>query len=69
MKRSAPRSAPLAARDRVRLAYAPRLRGVVVAAGPEQSEVRLDGERVPRAYVNEDLVKLPARAKSRRGEP
>lgn len=53
--------------DRVAVRYARHRRGKVVSPGPEQSEVRLDGERADRVYVNEDLIKLVLRRRRRSG--
>lgn len=54
--------------DRVRLDYEPGRRGIVVAAGPEQSEVRWDGARRgdTQVHLNKDLVRLVERARSGR---
>lgn len=62
---------PLRSGDRVRLDYDPGLRGTVVGAGPEQTEVRWDGSRRGdvRIHRNEDLVKLVKRAGRRDGLP
>lgn len=53
--------------ERVRVRYTRALTyGVVRAAGPEQSEVVLDGERAPRVYVNSDLVPVRAAPRERK---
>mgnify|MGYP001607146679 CR=1 FL=1 len=51
--------------SRVMVAYDRSRRGRVVRAGPEQSEVRLDGEKHDRVFPNEQLVLLRLRATSR----
>ena len=51
--------------QRVALGYDPSRRGRVVRAGPEQSEMRLDGEKHDRVFPNEQLVLLRLRATSR----
>lgn len=55
---------PLTRDDRVRLSYDKTRRGVVVVAGPEQSEVRWDGERRILIFTNSNLVRVVERVRS-----
>lgn len=66
-----PARAPFLRGDRVRLDYDPGLRGTVVGAGPEQSEVCWDGSRRGdvRVHSNGDLVKLIKRVTRNAGLP
>ena len=52
--------------DRVLIVYRKNdsYRGTVMTPGPEQSEVRLDGERQARVYVNSDLAVIRKRVKA-----
>lgn len=56
----------VAAGDRVRLTWDPDRRGTVRRAGPEQSEVRWDGERAECVHVNAELVRVVERKRLRR---
>lgn len=51
---------------RVAVRWDRSLRGTVLAEGPEQTEVRLDGERQGRIFINTELVELRPRAEPRR---
>ena len=50
---------------RVALGYDPSRRGRVVCGGPEQSVVRLDGEKVDRVFPNDQLVMIRLRIANR----
>ena len=56
---------PKLERSRVMLAHDRSRRGRVVHAGPEQSEVRLDGEKHARVFSNKALVSIKSRVTSR----
>lgn len=56
----------MAGSRRVAVRWDRSLRGVVVAEGPSQTEVRLDGEKSTRVFVNHELVDLRPRASPRR---
>jgi len=47
---------------RVAVLWDRSLRGTVVAEGPSQTEVRLDGEKTSRIFINGDLIGLRQRA-------
>ena len=60
-------AAELRVGERVRLRYYRReVCGTVTAVGPCQSEVRLDGERESRVYVNHELARIVQRRRLRR---
>lgn len=53
---------PLVKGDRVWARYDHARRGVVIAAGPEQTEVRIDGDRRQTLiFINEDLARIMPR--------
>lgn len=57
----------ITADDRVRLIWDLDRRGTVRRAGPEQSEVRWDGERGECVHINDELVRAVERKRLRRG--
>ena len=68
MSRRRPPSRQVVPKQRVALRWDHSLRGCLIASGPEQSEVLLDGERAARTFINGDLVRLVRREReSRRG--
>lgn len=51
--------------ERVAVRWDTSMRGRVVLAGPEQTEVLLDGGQRTRVFVNSDLVRLIRRKRGR----